>query len=110
MGFIKGSFNMEKCVAGFQQKKGICARQATTRNYEQTSVTELNPYVYTNLLLPILKDGSLTLSEVDFSRFEREDIESLSNILYSDRSCKLLAISVGICCLEPAAMHSNIFI
>ena len=110
MGFIEGSFNMEKCIAEFQQKKGICTQPANTRNNEQTHVTELNQYVYTNLLLPILKDGSLTLSEVDFSRFEREDVTSLSAILYSDKLRKLLAISVGIWCLEPTAMHSNIFI
>ena len=110
MGFIKGSFNMNKCADILHEKKDAGARTSYVRRNSRSTLADISPYVFTNLLIPILRNGELTLTEIDFSRFEREEIWPLADILYNDCSREFVAIGIGICGLNPAAADSTIFI
>ena len=110
MGFIKGSFNMNKCADILHEKKDADTHVSYLRRNNCSPLADIKPYVFTNLLIPLLRSGELTLTEIDFSRFEREEIWPLADSLYYDCSREFVAIGIGICGLNPAATDRTAFI
>ena len=110
MGFLSSSFNIVKCVESCQQLAGQSECSEIERLNEQARVQNLDPYIYSNLFLPIVDKGYITLDDVDFSRFEREDIEKLEYALLYDPFKEIASFGALLDKVKPTAKNSNIFI
>lgn len=58
--------------------KDLCKRLALAGEEETVSTKEINKYLLEQVLLPMMRHETVLLRDVDFSRFEAEDISSLN--------------------------------
>jgi len=110
MGFIASSLEVKTCITEFHRKKETREKPQGSTQSEFANASELDPYIYANLYLPILRYGMLNLNDLDFSRITQDDIAALAKLFRRTTYRQLETLSVVFRDLEPAAANENIFI
>lgn len=77
MGFITSVFDVKRLAQNLDRKPALPDRNphsAISGNAIESTITQLDDYVFDNIFIPILTDDEIPIGKLDFERFTEDDI------------------------------------
>lgn len=91
--------------------KGLCKQLAGAKEEKAVSTEGGNPYLLEQVLRPLMREETVLLKDVDFSKFEAEDIHWLASYYESleMQGRKLMQVVGAVGNIEPVACKTRRF-
>ena len=91
--------------------KGLCTRLAQAKEEETVSTKGVDEYLLNKVLRPLMRNETVLLKDIDFSRFDSDDLQRLTNYYEAleIEGRKLMQVVGFVANMEPAACKARRF-
>lgn len=91
--------------------KGLCIRLAQAKEEETVSTKGVDDYLLNKVLRPLMRNETLLLKDIDFGRFDSDDLQRLTNYYEAleMEGRKLEQLTGAFANMEPVACKARQF-
>lgn len=107
MDYATREFSVKICASKLRRKKGCEPKTVHPTEPGSATPTDLDPYIYEKLFLPILWTGEVQLKDIDITRITDDDISALYDALRFCNAPTYISLAKIFDALEPAARAAH---